>query len=266
MKMENRDKLRAALRCVLNNQVYQLGAKLLNAFQVIRLQGLGVYRTLYCPARPNETYRSVHLTGYSHPIYFRPGTNDVGTIVQNLIREEYGKIPKQIDPEFIIDAGSYIGDTSVFFANRYKDCVILALEPNPGNFSLAELNLKGYSDRVSLMRSGLWSNVGTLSLAGSYTGARIVDALGDDEVDCVDVPTLIREFDVEQIDILKLDIEGAEHEVLLTDSKEWLRKTQSIIVEFHREDTKTLCTEFLQEVGFEGYSYRSLHYFYKQIQ
>ncbi len=108
-----------------------------------------------------------------------------------------------------------------------------------------------------------------MRLTGSFTGSTFVDTgINVDaegvSIECVDIGTLLRNYGVNQIDILKLDIEGAEQQVLLVNYEEWLHSTKLIIVELHSAKIKETCTEFLEKNGFAGYEYRSLHYFINQ--
>jgi FkbM family methyltransferase len=266
--MQNKDRLRTIIRRAINvnGKLYQSGARSLNAFHVTRSQGIETYRWLYREPEKNEEYRSVKFKGYPYPILFRPHVStDIYVLVNNLIRAEYGNLPNNVKPGLIIDAGSYIGDVSIYYLNRYKGCKIVAIEPNPDNHALAASNLLPYSSRVRLINKGLWSSNTTLYLAGSYSGAAVVDVdSGNGFIECTDIKTIIRENNIEKIDIIKLDIEGAEKEVILNNSKDWLSITRIVIVEFHGEDIKDRCITTLKEFGFHGYQYRSLYYFVRE--
>ena len=62
------------------------------------------------------------------------------TIVNNIVREEYGKFAPPSAPLRMIDAGAYIGDSSAYFASKYPDLKIVALEPHPANYAMAKRN------------------------------------------------------------------------------------------------------------------------------
>jgi predicted O-methyltransferase YrrM len=89
-------------------------------------------------------------------IFIRPGTPDVSTIINNVIREEYGHFSYAGDPQWMVDAGAYIGDTAAYFLSRFPRFRVIALEPNPPAFAMASQNLKPYGERVILMKKGLW--------------------------------------------------------------------------------------------------------------
>ncbi|MCS6882531.1 MAG: FkbM family methyltransferase [Oscillochloridaceae bacterium] len=265
-EVQNRDKVRTAIRRVINvrGPIYQSASRLLNRYCVIKSEGFGVYRTLYRQPLPGETQRHVNFKNYPYPIYFRPGTTDVGELVDNLIRHQYGRIDRFIEPELIIDAGGYIGDVSIYFLNRFKNCTVKALEPNPANFAIAKQNLQPYSDRVKLLQKGLWNKEMTLYLSGSFSGASVINADTQGvEIECTTISNLLQSSGAVALDILKIDIEGAELEVLLNGS-EWLPRTRLIIAEFHGEYIRKSCIDQLKMHGFRGYQYRSVNYFWNE--
>ena len=49
----------------------------------------------------------------------------------------------------------------------------------------------------------------------------------------VTIPGILREMDAARIDILKLDIEGAEYELFKTGAESWLGAIRQIVIELH---------------------------------
>ena len=259
--MKNRDKIRSVLRSAVPKSVYAKGARLLDASRVVATQGVSVWRTLTSPANSDEELRSVTLKQYAHPFYFRPGTVDVNTLIQTLIREEYGHLLSDIRAKLVIDAGGNIGDTAVYFLTRFKGCRVVTLEPHPMFFAIAERNLAPYPN-VTLLRRGLWSCETHLGLSDDSTSSSVEGKANHIyEIECVDVGTLLQAEGASTIDILKLDIEGAERDVLLNNSQDWLPRTRMIVAELHGPDVTEECSRFLVQKGFEGFRFRELHYF-----
>ena len=52
------------------------------------------------------------------PIFVRPGTADIDSIIDNVFREEYGQFSKEFSPQTVLDAGAYVGDTTAYFLSR----------------------------------------------------------------------------------------------------------------------------------------------------
>jgi FkbM family methyltransferase len=262
--MKKKDSYRSLFRRIVPKQVYHWGADLLNASQIIKTNGLQTYLQLYYPAQKqiNEV-EVIKLKNYSHPIYYRPNTSDINTLVQNLIREEYGQLPPGFQPVWIVDAGGYIGDVSLYFLNRFPHCRVLCLEPEPENYALAVRNLEDYGDRASVLQQGLWSHTTRLNMMGSFVKAQLTDSFEDGgaAIDVSSVETLMKTYCMEYVDILKLDVEGAEEHILSGNSEKWLPKVKSLIVEFHGDERRQKGIKFLHDNGFTSYQYRSLHYF-----
>jgi FkbM family methyltransferase len=158
-----------------------------------------------------------------HPIELRPGTTDVTTLVNNAVRLEYGQFKVDKEREYVIvDAGAYIGDTSAFFLTSFPRAKVIALEPNPESFAIAKRNLAPYGARARLLNVGLLDRNEQLYLSGSTTGAHLSQS-GDARVSCITVSDILQKWcESKRIDILKLDIEGAETVVLGPSSDEWL--------------------------------------------
>lgn len=261
----NRDVVRSVARNLISPEMYRRGADLLSTMQVVRYQGVQGWRSLCGPARSNEHRRALRLRGFKHPIAFRPGTPDVGAIVQNLVRHEYGQLPAGLTPKLIIDGGGYIGDVALYFLNRYPHAHVVSLEPDAANLELARENLAPYGDRARLVPAGIWSHSTTRRLSGEFTGARLdTDSQDGVSIDCVDVGTLLRDSEHATIDILKLDIEGAEEAVITQNSDAWLARTRILIVEYHSAQITANCTRHLIARGFTGFRYRSLQYFFNR--
>jgi FkbM family methyltransferase len=206
--------------------------------------------------------RAVRLRNYPHPVYFRPETHDSTMIIQNLLREESGRLlPRNLNPRFIIDAGTNIGDTAVYFVNRYKDCELVALEPHPEISAVALRNLAPYPN-AKFLKKGLWSHTTKMGFTDESIGSSITETDNAPFViECVDIPTILQESGRDRIDILKLDIEGAELEVIMHNSEKWIPQTAVIVVDLHTAKIATECISFLKRRGFSHERCRSLHYF-----
>lgn len=182
------------------------------------------------------------------------------TIIDTLITGDY-KLPQQHSPSFIIDGGAFIGDSSIYFLNRFPQCGVVALEPNPDNYILAKSNLAHYGGRVALLQRGLWHCKTKLRITDDNLGARLVN---DDELgfacECIDINSILAEYGKTEIDLLKLNIEGAELPVI-TENSAWLSKTKLIVVQFHGYELENKCNRYLVESGFQGYIYRTFYYY-----
>jgi FkbM family methyltransferase len=180
----------------------------------------------------------------AHYITLRAGTSDIPTYHQVFIKKEYAFRTSKM-PAVIVDAGANIGLASILFANRFPKAKIIAIEPEKSNFELLRKNTACYPNIVAL-RAALWNKNEEISLIdpgfghwGFITEQKNGRHAGKELVPAITIDRVMTEFGLEEISILKIDIEGAEKEVF-SDSSAWIDKVDSIIIELH-ERMKSGC-------------------------
>ena len=105
------------------------------------------------------------------------------------------------------------------------------------NFRLLKHNTSQY-DNIEPVYAALWSSDGVINLMDPSMGHacyQVSDKPLDNilhTVKSVTIENLLHQFELEKIDILKVDIEGAEKEIF-DHSKNWIEKVDSIIIELH---------------------------------
>ena len=70
------------------------------------------------------------------------------------------------------------------------------------------------------------------------------------EVRTITLAHFLTENDLSDIDLMKMDIEGSEHEVILSTAPEVLRRIRRIALEYHPNQPKGPLFEHIQEAGF----------------
>lgn len=132
----------------------------------------------------------------------------------------------------IYDCGSNIGVSVLYFKDKYPDAIIKAFEADPYISELLQNNLKNNSVKdVEVISKAVWIN--SEGTQFSIEGADAGSIFGNNKkvhVQSVRLKDLIEKES--KIDLLKLDIEGAESEVIV-DCKNSLKKVQNIFIEFH---------------------------------
>lgn len=165
-------------------------------------------------------------------LFIRPGTVDQIVYNEVFVANEYDIASG--DPQFVVDAGAHIGLSSVFFASKYPKATVVAIEPEPSNFAMLLENTKTYSN-VEPVQAGLWGSKVSLRIvdpaAGSW-GFRVSEEPDGEGIPAVVIQDILTEFGVSRIDILKMDIEGAELEVL-TNAQSWMDAVGTLIIELH---------------------------------
>src|ERR1700730_14906156 len=105
-------------------------------------------------ARPKALAK---LRWRGHDIFYRPGTSDSLAIYQVLLRRgrkaEY-YLPRPLDPKVILDIGSNIGSSILFFHEQFPSAKILGFEPHPETFRILQSNVGGISS-VSIFNYAL---------------------------------------------------------------------------------------------------------------
>jgi FkbM family methyltransferase len=185
------------------------------------------------PPRPVDTRFAP-----GRPIYLRSATPDV-----RVLRSIFGHgvynlpIPIADDVSTVIDLGAYTGISTLYFALRYRSSRILALEPDPQNFACLLRNLAAAPahERVTAVHACVADYNGAAGFgqpARSWSHAISPD--GPVEVPTVVMADLLDRYDLTRVDILKMDIEGAE-KLVFGSAADWLHRVGWILMELHSD-------------------------------
>lgn len=159
------------------------------------------------------------------------------------------------DP-YIIDCGANIGMSVIYMKSLFPKARIIAFEPDETNFELLAKNIKsfGYSG-VILRKEAVWIENTTLLFSNeSSMGSKIetVNSAKTKEVQAVRLKDLMKE----DIDFLKIDIEGAENAVL-NDIADRLYFVKNMFLEYHgtfnQNNELVKMINIINEAGFNFY-------------
>jgi FkbM family methyltransferase len=140
----------------------------------------------------------------------------------------------------------------------FPDANIIAIEPEKTNFDLLQRNTAFYPN-VHCIQAGLWKNNAYLRIRNpnDEPWAFIIDELTDDEI-CNDkirgitVEYLMKEYVIDNIDVLKIDIEGSEKEVF-ENSAQWINSVSVFFIELHDRMKKGCAKSFFNAIGHFDY-------------
>src|ERR1019366_9032856 len=135
----------------------------------------------------------------------------------------------------ILDCGANIGITSLFFAAQYPNARIYSIEPDPNNFVLLERNAR-QEPRISPICGAIVSHICErvyLTTDAPAWGNSIAQSEMGVAVKAWTIDEICRENGVTHIDLLKVDIEGAEKELFA--SGEFLRRVNCVVIELHND-------------------------------
>jgi FkbM family methyltransferase len=168
------------------------------------------------------------------PVHVRVGTSDAWLYREILLRGQYA-LDLPFSPRTIVDAGANIGLASIYFARRYPQARVISVEAEASNFELLCRNVGPYPNIVPI-HAALWNRDGVIGV--NEPSARTSDKWGfithegdGARVRAITMWTLMRELDIESIDLLKVDIEGSEKE--LFENCGWADSLQSLAIELH---------------------------------
>jgi FkbM family methyltransferase len=203
---------------------------------------------------------TAHPPGILYPVQVRARTTDVDVYGQVLLDYEYS-FDLPFSPETIIDVGANIGMASIYFLHRYPKAKIIAIEPEPSNFAVLARNIRPYPSIVPV-HAALWSRDGEISISSPEPngGTKGKDGFVTHDgpgtrVRAITLQTLMREMRINSIDLLKVDIEGAEKEVF--EACDWMRVVRCLMIELH-DRLKPGCSQAVNSVT-QGFSQAKRH-------
>ena len=247
------------------NSVFQPGGMFVGpttAFLVSTAQG----------QKTSECLFEVRPRGYGFPVYLRAHTSDVFVFDQVFYREEYAPLNRVRDPRMIIDCGANIGCTSAYLLGRFPNSRLVAVEPDSGNIKLCRTNLRPFGDRARSVQAGVWPRDGLLRIErGGFRDGREWSfqvrecAVGEEaEVGAVSISTLLLQEGVKRIDILKVDVEGAERLLFSDGCDEWLDRTDCLAVETHDALCRETVLRAFTQKAFDSFRVRETYFFFRR--
>jgi FkbM family methyltransferase len=172
--------------------------------------------------------------GIKHPLFVRLGTSDAEVFEDIILRKAYD-YPTSFSPRTIVDVGANCGITSVFYANRYPDATVVALEPETSNYAALIENTRAYP-KVIPIQAALWNDDGQVEVFPGWPriakwgkwGFRVRTGNG---CRALTLTTLMHEVGIDTVDILKIDVEGAEREIF--SRCDWMDRVKLLAIELH---------------------------------
>jgi len=212
-----------SIRDGLKNYYGSLGFRGVLAISAYRVVGL-----------PKEI--TAHPLGILHPLNLRLRSTDPSIYSEVLLRGEYS-FDLPFSPKVIVDAGANIGMASIYFAHKYPEAKVIAIEPEASNFGLLARNVRPYPAIIPI-HAALWNRDGEISVrepdlsTGSHGEWGFVTHEGPGmKVRAIRMRTLMAEMKISSVDVLKVDIEGAEKE--LFEACDWMQSVRCLMIELH---------------------------------
>src|SRR5207244_4265915 len=115
---------------------------------------------------------------------------------------------------------------------------VIAIEADAGNYQLLLRNTR-HQQRIRAIRAAVWhrpEDVVIVNEDADPWGYQIKSADGEcATIQGLTISMILRECGFEEIDLLKLDIEGAEKEIFNANDRDldWMNRTHAIVIELH---------------------------------
>jgi len=209
-------------------------------------------------ARITKPFVPARLTlrpsGYRYPITVRRLGTDLAVLRQMLVTEEYKPVGRLPNVRVVVDCGANIGLSAYYLLHCYPNARLVAVEPEAENCALCRKNLAPFGDRACVIQAAIWPRNEKLRIVPSSRAkgswALQVEAWAGGDIEGLTLDEIMqRAQQLGPIDLLKIDIEGAEGP-LFEHVPRWLDIVRNIAIELHDEEAEANLTAALL-----GYTY-----------
>lgn len=165
-------------------------------------------------------------------------SSDITTLFEVFHLEIYRPIVLR-KPKTMLDLGAHIGFTTLYIQSYIPDIQITCIEPSTKNYALLAENV-----HYNIISAAVSDTTGVTHFNENTLGANHkMDKTGT-QVPTSTLLQLFNDLAIEHVDCIKMDIEGAEIQVL-SSLKNWHKKVDYLILEAHdnQKDIESLLSE-----------------------
>jgi FkbM family methyltransferase len=177
------------------------------------------------------------------------------------VKQEYAAPIVRHDP-VILDCGANIGFATLYFKFRWPAARIISFEPHPGCFQLLQRHVQENALRdVTLVQAACGKSAGETSFFINHNFSPLSSVHGSRSKNAQEIKVkMVKLSDhiTGDVDLLKLDVEGAEWDILedlVTTGK--LECIQRMVIEYHHRigGAKAELSRFLKILEGSGFTY-----------
>ena len=174
-----------------------------------------------------------HLYKDKYKIAYRDGPVFLLSINELFVNEFY-KFKTNKDRPKIIDCGSYIGTSLLYFKVNYPNAEVTGFEPDETNYAILKMNVENWKFAdTKVINAAIWvSNEGISFQSEGNMSSRIETNKESNRNRKTVNSVRLKDLLIEEIDFLKIDIEGAEY-AILKDCADNLIFVKNLFVEYH---------------------------------
>jgi FkbM family methyltransferase len=185
---------------------------------------------------------TIKFSGSQNALYLRRGTSDIAVFNSIYAFSEFSGNFHITKGDTIIDCGANIGISTLYFAEKYPDNKVIAIEPDRENFLLLQKNTK-HCPNVSCLEGAIHNSSGNLFLQnpnsenwGFIFSEKEPQLNRTNEqsvmVTAFSLDEIIEKHKIDTVGLLKIDIEGGEKD-LFAKNLQWLSRVKTMVVELH---------------------------------
>lgn len=175
-----------------------------------------------------------------YPLVGRSSDTDRQVYKQIFCEREYAPLIGLANVDTIIDLGANVGYSAAFFLSKFRYAQLIAVEPDVDNLEMLAINLRPYHSRVDIVPAAIWSAETRLDMRvepyrGGGSWAKQVEKSVSESgaIRGVDIPWILKTFQIDTVSLLKIDIEGAEVELFSAGVDAWIGRVRTIVIELH---------------------------------
>lgn len=202
--------------------------------------------------QPEDRGRRVayRVPGMDAPVQLRQTVSDHSIFWQCLVMQQYDldRFPHstRLDETYraevtagrspvIIDCGANIGLSALWFARRFPQACIIAIEPDAENFAMLQANTAHLGSRMQCINGAVWSDTVPLKIENPDSGSaafriRPAQAGEEDVIAAYSIDDLYRQGGDGVLLAVKIDIEGAQS-TLFRANADWVGRAHLITLE-----------------------------------
>ena len=183
---------------------------------------------------PKERSFNVRIHGKKVPVVLA-GWTEYEVLCEIAIEDDY-VLRAELSPRTIVDLGAQVGLSPLFFAIAFPDAKIVAVEADPALIDRLQRNVAGCD--VTVIHAAVASQPGKIAFfhgeeSWANSTVRTRESQEEIEVDAITIDGVRERSGIDRIDLLKVDVEGAEWDLFQDGVPECV---DYVIGEIHCED------------------------------
>lgn len=210
----------------------------------------------FVKARSREAMAAIdiqHSLG-KRTIYLRTFEGDIDIFYEIFFKEIYALPGRQTGPiKTVVDLGANVGLSALYFLHQYPKAQVICVEPEASNFKMLTKNLRPEIARgtVKALQVAAMAQDGFVSFAPAEAkyNSRVMQDGDEKNIPAVSMPSLMERNGINHIDILKVDVEGAE-KYIFSGNIDWLQKVDNVLIELHSDKDRVVCMRAFEQYNF----------------